>query len=82
MLPRVIVHNAASLDGRITGFSVDNGLYYELASAWNAEAMLSGSTAALAASTAYLPDPGSNPGVTLPTSVFSPASPPLLSAPK
>ncbi len=56
------MHNAVSLDGRITGFSVDTGLYYELASTWNADAMLSGSATALAASSGQLPDPESNPG--------------------
>jgi 2,5-diamino-6-(ribosylamino)-4(3H)-pyrimidinone 5'-phosphate reductase len=50
MLPRIIMHNAVSLDGRITGFTPDLGLYYGLASRWSTDAMLSGSNTILAAS--------------------------------
>jgi 2,5-diamino-6-(ribosylamino)-4(3H)-pyrimidinone 5'-phosphate reductase len=49
MLPRVIIHSAISLDGRIDGFSADVGTYYELASRWDPDAMLSGSNTILAA---------------------------------
>lgn len=42
MLPRVIVHNAVSLDGRIDGFPADVGLYYELAEPWKVDAHLAG----------------------------------------
>jgi len=42
MLPRVIVHNAVSLDGRIDGFSADIELYYELAGRWKVDAHLAG----------------------------------------
>jgi len=31
MLPKVILHNAVSLDGRIDGFPIDLFQYYELA---------------------------------------------------
>jgi 2,5-diamino-6-(ribosylamino)-4(3H)-pyrimidinone 5'-phosphate reductase len=43
MLPRVILHNAVSVDGRVDWFSPDVGLYYEVASRWDVDAILSGS---------------------------------------
>lgn len=43
MLPKVIIYNAVSLDGRITGFNVDTTLYYDIASEWNVDAVLMGS---------------------------------------
>jgi len=43
MRPRVIVHNAVSLDGRLTGFAVNMGRYYSLASIWKEDATLCGS---------------------------------------
>jgi len=49
MRPRVIVHNAVSLDGRITGFEVDMRRYYALASTWKEDATLCGSGTILAA---------------------------------
>lgn len=42
MLPRVIVHNAVSLDSGIEGFPADVGLYYELAGPWKVDAHLAG----------------------------------------
>ncbi len=42
MLPRVILHNAVSLDGRIDWFPADVGKYYELASLWKEDATLAG----------------------------------------
>jgi 2,5-diamino-6-(ribosylamino)-4(3H)-pyrimidinone 5'-phosphate reductase len=53
MLPRVVLHNATSVDGRMDWLTVDLGLYYELASRWEADAMLSGSNTLL---TAYPPE--------------------------
>ena len=47
MLPHVILHNAVSLDGRITGFMPDTGLFYELAGKWPFEAHLAGSNTIL-----------------------------------
>jgi 2,5-diamino-6-(ribosylamino)-4(3H)-pyrimidinone 5'-phosphate reductase len=47
MLPRVILHNEASVDGRIDWLTVDVGQYYELASHWSADAMLAGSNTIL-----------------------------------
>ena len=44
MLPKVILHNAISADGRMDWFNGDIGLYYELTSQWPVDAMLSGST--------------------------------------
>jgi len=35
MMPRVILHIATSLDGRITNFPADLDLYYSLAATWN-----------------------------------------------
>lgn len=43
MLPRVILFNVASVDGRIDGFEPDLELYYGLASQWNEDATLVGS---------------------------------------
>ncbi|MFB0534507.1 MAG: RibD family protein [Anaerolineae bacterium] len=43
MLPRVILHNAVSLDGRIDWFTPDIGQFYELASCWKEDATLAGS---------------------------------------
>ena len=43
MLPRVVLHNAVSLDGRIEGFPLDLEQYYELASTWKEDATLAGS---------------------------------------
>jgi 2,5-diamino-6-(ribosylamino)-4(3H)-pyrimidinone 5'-phosphate reductase len=47
MLPKVIIYNAVSLDGRITGFNADTELYYDLASEWNVDAVLMGSNTLL-----------------------------------
>jgi 2,5-diamino-6-(ribosylamino)-4(3H)-pyrimidinone 5'-phosphate reductase len=49
MLPRVILHTAMSLDGRITNFPADLDLYYSLAARWNPDAILFGSETVLAA---------------------------------
>jgi len=51
MLPRIILHNTVSVDGRMDlDWSIaDIGLYYELASRWNADAILSGSNTILTA---------------------------------
>jgi len=47
MLPWVILDNAVSLDGRITGFNADVELYYELAAKLDVEAVLMGSNTVL-----------------------------------
>lgn len=47
MLPHVILYNAVSLDGRITGFNADVELYYELSSKWDIDAVLMGSNTVL-----------------------------------
>jgi len=49
MLPRVILHIATSLDGRITNFPADLEVYYSLAAPWNPDAILFGSETVLAA---------------------------------
>jgi len=49
MLPRVILHIATSLDGRITNFPADLDTYYSLAARWNPDAILFGSETVLAA---------------------------------
>lgn len=46
---RLIVHNAVSLDGRLTGFDVDMETYYRLAGTWREDATLCGSGTILAA---------------------------------
>jgi 2,5-diamino-6-(ribosylamino)-4(3H)-pyrimidinone 5'-phosphate reductase len=67
MLPRVIMHNTMSLDGRIDWFSADVGLYYEIASRWKVNAMLSGADTIIAGSEQMAahqddPDPPSESG--------------------
>ncbi len=49
MIPRVILHIATSLDGRIRNFPADYELYYSLAARWNPDAILFGSETVLAA---------------------------------
>ena len=49
MLPKVILHIATSLDGRITNFPADLDRYYSLAARWNPDAILFGSETVLAA---------------------------------
>ena len=49
MLPKVIIHNAVSADGRINNFAVDMGLYYELAISFSEDATLAGSNTILSA---------------------------------
>jgi 2,5-diamino-6-(ribosylamino)-4(3H)-pyrimidinone 5'-phosphate reductase len=49
MLPRIILHIGMSVDGRIDWNVGDEGLYYELAARFNADAMLTGSRTMLAA---------------------------------
>ena len=49
MVPKVILHTATSLDGRITGFPADLDVYYSLAAQWNPDAILFGSETVLAA---------------------------------
>ena len=49
MLPKVILHTATSLDGRITGFPADLELFYGLAARWNPDAVIFGSETVLAA---------------------------------
>ena len=47
MLPKVIIYNYISLDGRINGFNVDTELYYKIPSQWNLDAVLMGSNTVL-----------------------------------
>lgn len=49
MLPRVIIHSGVSADGRMDWYPGDEGLYYEIAGRFNADAMLSGSNTMIAA---------------------------------
>jgi len=49
MLPRVILHNAVSLDGRFDWFTPDIGRFYEIASRWKEDATLVGSNTILTA---------------------------------
>jgi 2,5-diamino-6-(ribosylamino)-4(3H)-pyrimidinone 5'-phosphate reductase len=53
MLPRVVLHNEMSVDGRMDWLTVNMGLYYGLAGRWKADAMLSGSNTLL---NAYPPE--------------------------
>jgi 2,5-diamino-6-(ribosylamino)-4(3H)-pyrimidinone 5'-phosphate reductase len=49
--PKIVIFNCTSLDGRMDGGvgQTDMGLYYQLASCWKVDAMLSGSNTMLAA---------------------------------
>jgi len=58
MLPRVILHNGTSVDGRVDGFQGDIGLFYQVAAAFGADAMLAGSDTMLAAYASAPPDDG------------------------
>lgn len=58
MLPRVILHNSVSVDGRIDWFEGDIGLHYELATQWQADVHLVGSDSILG-SDAEIPPRGS-----------------------
>lgn len=43
MLPHIILHSMVSVDGRMALPAPDLGLYYEVASRWEVDAILSGS---------------------------------------
>jgi 2,5-diamino-6-(ribosylamino)-4(3H)-pyrimidinone 5'-phosphate reductase len=47
MKPRVILHCSVSVDGSVTGFGVDMGVHYHVASTFKAQAHLVGSRTAL-----------------------------------
>lgn len=49
MLPRVIMHNAVSVDGRVDWISPDLGQFYGLASTWREDVTLAGSETILTA---------------------------------
>ena len=49
MLPRVVLHNAVSVDGRMDWLAPDLGLFYELVSVWEEDATLVGSETILSA---------------------------------
>jgi hypothetical protein len=49
MLPRVIINNGVSLDGRMDGYTAGIDLYYKMAGSWEVEAILSGSSTILVA---------------------------------
>ncbi len=57
MLPRVILHNVVSVDGRIDGFEPDLGLYYGLAARLQEDATLVGADTMLKAGNT-LPEEG------------------------
>jgi 2,5-diamino-6-(ribosylamino)-4(3H)-pyrimidinone 5'-phosphate reductase len=46
MFPKIITHNAISLDGSISGFSIDPDKYYAIAESYHPDAMLVGSSTA------------------------------------
>jgi 2,5-diamino-6-(ribosylamino)-4(3H)-pyrimidinone 5'-phosphate reductase len=56
MLPRVILHNAVSLDGRIDGFPIDLFQYYERIATWKEDATLAGSETFLKAASEAPPE--------------------------
>lgn len=56
MLPRVILHNAVSLDGHIDGFPVDLQQFYALIATWKEDATLAGSGTFLKAASEAPPE--------------------------
>ncbi len=62
MLPRVVIHNTVSVDARMDWFTPDIGLYYEIASRFDEDAMLSGSNTILAMPTEEEPEEGDEIG--------------------
>jgi len=46
MLPKIITHNAVSLDGSISGFAIDPKKYYAISASMHPDAMLVGSVTA------------------------------------
>jgi 2,5-diamino-6-(ribosylamino)-4(3H)-pyrimidinone 5'-phosphate reductase len=56
MLPRVILHNSVSVDGRVDWFAPDIGLHYELASRWRVDVHLAGSDTILTADESMPPE--------------------------
>jgi 2,5-diamino-6-(ribosylamino)-4(3H)-pyrimidinone 5'-phosphate reductase len=61
VIPRIVLHNEVSLDGRMDWFAPDIGQYYELAGTWPADAILAGSETILSA-----PEQSSDAEVTKP----------------
>ncbi|HWQ21393.1 MAG TPA: RibD family protein [Clostridia bacterium] len=57
MLPRVVIHNAVSADGRIDWFEADLGAFYDLAGRWHEDCALVGSGTILAAPESAKADP-------------------------
>jgi len=73
MLPKVIIHNAVSVDGQVVGFPVNLDLYYSLAPEFEEDATLVGSGTILSAPDLIgeeregdLPLPSPSPGDTRP----------------
>lgn len=58
VLPRIIIHNGVSVDGRMDWdwFNLDLGLYYELAGRFGAQAILSGSNTMAKALSEAIPE--------------------------
>ncbi len=56
MLPRVILFNAVSLDGRIDWFPADQARFYSLAATWKEDGTLVGSDTILAAGGEFPPE--------------------------
>lgn len=63
MKPRIIIHNSVSLDLCVTGFDIDMGSHYGIASGFNADAHLIGSVTAKTGIEQFTPDiPAENEG--------------------
>lgn len=56
MKPKVILHNAVSVDGRMDQLSIDMGLFYGIASKWKEDATLVGSNTMLSAASNVSPE--------------------------
>jgi len=75
MLPRVLCHLAASLDGRTDWIDPDLGLYYAVPGEWGADCMLTGADTILAAP-GYVPDEQPEVGALASLADFETQAPP------
>jgi 2,5-diamino-6-(ribosylamino)-4(3H)-pyrimidinone 5'-phosphate reductase len=78
MLPRLVIHNMLSVDGRMDWFAPDLGIYYEVASRWEADAFLSGSETILTGLAELAAQPEDLPSDSSPRSGQRPRTGPLM----
>ncbi|MCX6083662.1 MAG: hypothetical protein NT102_01680 [Caldiserica bacterium] len=68
MMPRVIIHNAVSANGRIDWFEADIGVFYDLAGKWHKDCAMVGAGTVVVAPESAVRDKGPRePRIALPT---------------